>query len=466
MADSSDATFELARWATARGVDELCADDVRRLEILLLDHLGCAVGGTAMSWARGLTDWALPYRGCGPALLLGGSLRTTPAVAAFANATFAHGLELDDTHDASLTHPGAGVVASALAVAAETGSPGAEVLAAATVGYEVTARVGMATGASILERGFHPTALFGGFGVAAAANHLYGGSAQDLVDAWGLLLSSTGGSCQFSQDARGTVVKRLHGGYGARSGIDAVQLARRGLCGPGDALVGKYGLLALFGSEDTDVAELMNDRAQLAIHELSLKPYPCCRLFHSTIDALRDALGDLPIAAPERVTRVRVGAPNVFAAQHMETRPTSMMSAQYSLPYCMAVALIDGPNDLEPYLEEALNDPARLAVGDRVECVTDDAMEDAFPQHFGSWVEVQLADGEIRRGERLDSVGTPAYPLSIDQVAAKTSTLLQRAGYSLTAETLRMEIQALGDRDDVAELLKCLAEGAPEREQA
>ena len=210
----TDLTRRMATWACEQRFDNLGSETVEQLERLLIDHLACACGGAYLPWGRGLVNWAAPYAGTGESQVIGSTMRTSAPIAAFLNATAAHGMELDDTHDASLSHPGAAVMATALAVGADTNATGEDILTAMAVGYEMTCRAGMATGASILEFGFHPTALFGGFGACAVAARLYGLDRQGLEDAWGLLLSMIGGSAQFSQDPRGTVVKRLHGGFG------------------------------------------------------------------------------------------------------------------------------------------------------------------------------------------------------------------------------------------------------------
>jgi len=449
-----DRTRVLANWVVGRSYVDLSEADIERLEILLLDHLACVLRGSYLPWSRALIDWARTYDGSGEAVLIGTELRTSALIAGFVNATAAHGLEYDDTHDASLSHPGAAVVATGLAVGTEVGATGHQVLQAIAAGYEVTARVGRATGPSVLERGFHPTALFGGFGAATTAAMLRGLDATGLCNTWGLLLSMAGGSMQFSQDPRGTVVKRLHGGYAAQHGILAAQLAARGLAGPAQALDGVYGVARLFGSEDRQTDWLVpgrNDR--LAINQISLKPYPCCRLFHSTIDALREILGELPCDS-QKIASILVGGPRVLPLQHMMRRPTSAMAAQYSLPFCLGVVTIRGPYGEDSFEEDRLGDPQVLAVADLVECVPDEEMERAFPEHFGTWVEVKFTDGTAVRRDRLDSLGTPAYPMSRGDVLRKFRRLVDACPTEIDDHTIDVAVAALRHNGPVARLTR------------
>lgn len=447
-----DATRGLAEFVSGLGYEHLSGADVTQLKGLILDHLGVACAGATMPWGIALADWARTYAGAGVCVVMGCDMKTPAPIAGMVNASAAHGLELDDTHDESITHPGAVVIATALAVGTERKSSGKELIAAIIAGYDVMARVGMATGAAdILDRGFHPTALFGGFGAAAAAAKLYRLGAATLAEAWGLMLSMAGGSMQFSQDPRGTTVKRLHGGYGAHHGIIAAQLAALGIAGPAQAFDGVYGLCRNFGV-DPDISRL--DRAPddpFEIHRISLKPYPCCRLFHSTIDALRVVSDDFRLAADD-IAGITVGGPAVLATQHMMKRPTSMMAAQYSLPYTLGAALSDGPTAHEAFAPERLNDRAILAIGDRVEAVPDEAMERAFPEHFGSWVELRLKSGATRRKDVLDSYGTPANPMPPDSIAEKFRGLVAAASPALDAGRAEALVSSLDALDDVSML--------------
>ena len=422
-AGGRDRTRLLAEDMTGLAYRALAPEDVEQVKRLLLDHAGVARRGAHTPWSRALADWAATV-GVGECVIAGAAVRAAPCIAALVNAAAAHGMELDDTHDESLSHPGAPVIATALAAGGAAGASGGAVIAAVVAGYEVMARVGMAAGAAeIIERGFHPTALFGGFGAATAAAKLYRLDAPDLVRAWGLVLSAAGGSMQFSQDPSGTTVKRLHAGYGAHHGIMAAEHVARGIAGPAQAFDGRYGLCALFGEKPRPERLERAAGEPFQIHHISLKPYPCCRLFHSTIDALREVSGDFS-TPDEAIAEITVGGPEIMVSQHMLRRPESVMAAQYSLPYAVGASIACGPERYDAYEDNRLADPRILALADRVDAVADEAMQAAFPAHFGSWVELAAPDGTRRRAEVLDSRGTPARPLTADAVVEKIAGLL------------------------------------------
>ena len=348
-AADNDRTQWLAEEMTGLAYANLSPADVEQVKRLVLDHVGVACRGARLPWSRALIDWARALAAEGVCVIFGSPLRAAPSVAALVNATAAHGMELDDTHDESLSHPGAVVVATALAVGTAVEASGEEVTAATVAGYEAIARAGMAAGAAgIIEHGFHPPALFGGFGAATTAAKLYRLDARRLAQAWGLTLSTAGGSMQFSQDAQGTTVKRLHGGYGAHHGTMAAEFARLGMAGPARAFDGIYGLCSLFGRSPAPERLEPTPGAPFEIHRVSLKPYPCCRLFHSTTDALREVTEDFS-TPDEAISEIRVSGPEILVSQHMLRRPESVMAAQYSLPYALGAALVYGPGRYAAY---------------------------------------------------------------------------------------------------------------------
>jgi len=423
-----DFTALLAENLVALDYGALSEADRAQIKRLILDHVGVCRRGVEMPWCLGLRDWAGRYAGSGGSLVFGSTLRTQPNIAALVNASAAHGMELDDTHDSSVSHPGAVVIATALALGVQHGISGGIIMAAIAAGYEAMGRAGRAVGASeVIEFGYHPTALFGGFAAAATTGKLLGLDGPGIVSAWGLMLSMAGGSMQFSEDPHGTTVKRLHGGYGAHNGMLAAEFAALGLNGPSRALDGRYGLGSLFGQKP-DYGELVRGAGDAyEIHRISMKPYPCCRLFHSTIDALREVTDGFTLDTG-KIAEIRVGGPAIMRSQHMLRRPVSVMAAQYSLPFALGASLVIGPEIYEAYTEDKFDDARILALADKVEAVDDNAMEAAFPEHFGSWVELRTEDGAMRRADMLDSIGTPARPMENAVIENKIAGLLAPLG--------------------------------------
>src|SRR5438105_20705 len=171
------AAERLAAWATSLDLDDVPGEVAEAAKLHLLDTVGCGLAAHALGVAtEGRT--AMAEAGGEPqASVIGLDAALPAASAAFANAMLCHGLDFDDTHSDSVSHVSVVVCPAALAVAEAIGASGRELLTAIVAGNEIVTRVGMAASGLFHKRGFHPTAICGIFGGAAAASRLFGSDA-------------------------------------------------------------------------------------------------------------------------------------------------------------------------------------------------------------------------------------------------------------------------------------------------
>src|ERR1700751_1381801 len=170
--------------------------------------------------------------------------------AALANGALAHAFELDSlTRPGAGAHPGATVLPPALAITQERGSDGRALIAAFVAGNEVMIRIGRATGHTNEARGFHAPGTTGPFGSAAAVGRLLRVDAPMMLNALGIAGSTSAGLLEFARSGTGAMVKRLHLGRAAESGIMAASLAADGFTGPSSVLEGEAGFLKVFCTE-------------------------------------------------------------------------------------------------------------------------------------------------------------------------------------------------------------------------
>ena len=435
MSSNENRSLRFAEQLIALGHSSLSGSDTEQIRRLILDVLGVTLRGSGLPLSLNMRDWARQFSQSGQAPVVASGFSTAPSVAAFINATAAHSYELDDTHDASMSHPGSVVIATALAMAAGTSISQAKLFSAIAAGYETIARVGMAANASlVIKAGFHPTALFGPFGAATTAAILQDVDAPTLACAWGHVLSLTGGSMQFSDETQGTEIKRLHAGYAAQNGILAAGMASRAISAPSRALDGKYGFLSMYGHDirPKHLDFTLGDRLQ--IHEISMKPYSCCRLFHSLIDALEQATNGFSLDI-NKIVRIKIGGPAVLLEQHMLRRPTSVMAAQYSLPYATGATLAYGPYRFDAYEDKYHQDATILDLVDKVEGHHDLTIEATYPEHMGASVDIYLNDGTTRQALVMDSKGTARFALTNEEILSKAKSLVQELypQYDMTA---------------------------------
>jgi len=419
---ATTASTRLAEFCASIRWDELPAAVRARMQELMLDHLGVALGGSAAPSSKVGFELIADEHRANAASVIGAGFETSAAWAALANGLSAHALEMDDvTRDSSL-HPGVTVIPAALAVAEERRSRTSELLVAVVAGYEVTMRVGAALNpASAYARGFHPTGVAGAFGAAVSAGKLLGLDADALGRAMGIAGTMASGSLEYLSD--GAWTKRLNAGWAAHAGVVAAQFAARGFTGPATALDGRLG--ALHAYSDAANAERLVARLgqDFEIMRVGVKPYPCCRYNHGLIDcalALREKHEIRP--ADVRAMRLAVlGGGWLLVAEPLEQKrnPNGTVDAQFSAPYAAAVALARGRVRLADYSDDSIADPEVRSLMSRTDCYRDPSFDARYPGVWPAAVEIQTTDGRVLR-EQIDyAFGEPENPVSGEALIAK-----------------------------------------------
>src|SRR6201996_8678062 len=227
-----DATRELARFAATTRFEQIPAEVIERIKLSLIDGLGVCLQGSTLPWTRMVHDLVDEEGGKPVASVWGRGQRTSLTNAVLANSTAGHAFEMDDIHKESIVHPNSLAVPVALALAeANPTLSGRAIVTALTLGYEVGLRIGNAATTSLFLNGFHPQATTGAFVAAATAGRLLGLDAAQMQHALGIA-GSLGAGLMAAQE--GAMVKRLHAGRAAQSGLIAALLADRGFTGLSD----------------------------------------------------------------------------------------------------------------------------------------------------------------------------------------------------------------------------------------
>jgi 2-methylcitrate dehydratase PrpD len=402
-------------------LDRVPAHAVERTKDLVLDHLGVSLYGTALPWTAMVRDLVLAESGEAQSTIYG-SRRVPMRAAALVNGAAAHAIELDDTHDESLSHPGSAVIPAALAVAEHVDRSGGEFLAAVVAGYEAQCRVGSAIGHDLLSRGFHPPSTCGVYGATAAAGRILGLNAATMVSAIGSATSMISGTLQFTEDPAGTMIKRLHTGLAAERGVMSALLAQKGFLGPRQGIEGRYGFAKVFtGREGLGrITQDMGERFE--IERITVKLYACCKLFHSMLEAIGNCRSERAFAAAD-VAAIEPFGPRLMIDTHMQYRPASTMAAQYSLPYACAAALALDPASPASFEVDVLDRSDVLRLADLVRPVVDDELEALFPRKMGGGVRIRLRDGTELTSTVIESRSSPDRPIGRADVQEKFMSL-------------------------------------------
>jgi len=355
MSSQTPATHSqrLGTFGASLRIEAIPADVVAKTKLHLLDAVAGAYAFAGQPLGKRIAALATRGNPVGRASLIGFSQKTSTREAAFANAALGHGLDFDDVHVASITHPTVVVAPAVLALAEANRLDGQAVLLAAIFGIEVCARLGRSGGAAMARRGIPPMTTCGAMAAAAAAARTLGLSAHAIAAAIGVSGSFASGSHEWT--TTGTNSKLTTAGWAARSGVIAAQMARDGFDGSLSAIEGRKGLLvAMSGVDAFDPEEpsaSLGERWET--RNLQLKRFPSCQGTQPYIAAAlalkRDA--NIEVADIVRVD-VSVGAGvgrSLTEPHEMKCSPPNPYAAKFSIPFCVALALTEGDVQLSHF---------------------------------------------------------------------------------------------------------------------
>jgi 2-methylcitrate dehydratase PrpD len=286
--------------------------------------------------------------------------------------------------------------------------------------------------------GFHAPGTTGPFGAAVAAGHLLRLGPAAMTNALGIAGSLCGGLLEFAR-GDGGMVKRLHLGRASEAGVLAASLAADGFEGPRTVLEGEFGFLKVFCTK-WDEAELTRGLGEeFVVSSTVLKRYPCHATAHAAVRAVRDLQAEHGFTGPE-VEAITVTGTARMIERHNILEPADLMLAQYSIPFCVALALHREARDPESYDETALRDPQIRALCRHVRLMPEPG---AGHGSMASTVTITLADG--RRFERRAENGM----LEPGELEDKFLRLTRRAFGKPGAASLFERLQRLEDEKDL-----------------
>lgn len=399
----------------------------------VLDLLGAAMAGFDQQSARSARNFARRFFPSGPAAVWFTSNCLSPMGAAFCNAAAGSALDLDDGHRAAGGHPGACLIPTALAVAQSLNSHGRDILAALVIGYEVAVRAAAARNPATLDT--FSTGRWCGFGAVAIRCWLEARSSEVLSQALAVSgmhapLQSASVYSRFGHHTKEGIP------WGTLTGLAAVDLAVQGFVGPLDIWdhPGYYRRQAItdgFGEDWT-------------ILRTYFKPYACCRWLHAALDAWQALVGQGLVLS--EVDRVDVFTFNRAIGLDNHPEPATLEQAQFSLPFCLAVVALEGPQALLPMSADLLGCPELAAFARKVRLHHDPALEAEFPARAGARLVAHTARGAFSK-EVQHPRGDPANPLSTGELTNKFHRLAgMRAGREKAEAVVKavLELQHTG----------------------
>ncbi len=458
-------TDEVAAFIVGARAEDVPEDVARLGKRSVIDGVGLALAGAA-SHAAAIARRHLAALGVARedgSTVIGSSLRVPPRFAAFANGLSIHADDYDDTQLAVardrvyglLTHPTAPALPPALAIAERDGRSGRDLMTAYQVGVEVECKIAEAILPRHYQHGFHSTATCGAIGAAAAAAKLLGLDRDATRRALSLGATQAAGL----RENFGTMTKPFHAGRAAESGTVAAELAALGFTASPNGLEADRGFFrAAGGGFAVDAIHGKLGRPwTLASPGVSIKPHPSGSLTHPGMGVMLDLIRQHDLR-PERIRRVAVGTNHNMPNALIHHRPTNELQAKFSMEFCMAILLLERKAGLEQFTDEVVNRPDVQQMIARVDFGVHPEAEAAGFDKMTTIVEVTLDDGSVVRGVADFGKGSPANPMSDDELAEKFRECATWGGLDRRrADALLGLLWRIDELHDVRELTRQLS---------
>jgi len=444
-------TEKLAAHAVKMRYQDLPSEVIEKAKDCILDQIGVELIGSTLEWNKIAFQYVADMGGRGESTVVNYGIKVLALDAAFVNATFGQGCELDDVGFAAGGHPSAATVPVALAMGEKLHSTGKDFLAAVVVGCDVMYRLLAAIRPSSGRRGFHSHGIGAPFGAMTTAARLLRLNDGQMLHAFGIAGMHSSGTMEYDQT--GGEVKRVIAGIGARSGIQAALLAQRGLTGPPTIIEGKRGFLKVFADEvePDEITRGLGD--DFKIMRIWFKLYPCVATVQGVIYTLSKLIEEHRFG-PDDIDEIRVGISETSLSHGGAIyEPHDTASAQFSLPFSLAIRLLKNDNDLSFYMDPKLwIDPKVLGLAKKVKNYADpNAKKD---QNYNTTMEVKLTNGKSYKAFEAYPPGSPLNMVSRDVLRAKFRKMARTVLSEERIDKLIDSVDRLESCDDTAQLLR------------
>ncbi len=491
----------LAEWAAGLSPGHLSDEAVHAAKLFLFDSLGCALGGSgqedverAVELARRLSGDChvavssisggvvsqkpltprppLPGgEGGRESLLPGGppsgrrggactvfvsGMRTDPIQAAFLNSLMIRAMDYNDIYwKQDPSHP-SDIIPAATSVCEMKRLSGRDLLLGICIAYEMEMRLCEAGMPGVREYGWHHATLTA-FASPVVAGRMLGLSAAGIQNAIGISASHSA-SLGAVTAGKLTNMKNTVDPMATRSGVEAALLAELGYTGPEHIFDGKEGLFHVFGHV-WDESKIVGDlptcpRCHWKIVDCGMKSFPIEALSHAPLTAMMKCVQEHGVRADD-VAEIKVEVVARAAdilGDPAKYRPTSKETADHSLPYSLAVGLVDGMVTPIQFKQARIEDPALIPVMDKVKVVPNEEFEALFPEFQPSRVTLTLNDGRSFT-KRVDvPKGDPRDPMTEEEIAVKFNALGEEVVGRERCEQIRRCVMGIENADNLDEM--------------
>lgn len=426
-------TSKIVKFVSQTRYEDLPKEVVKVAKKAVVDTVGSGIAGSSAPLGKLVAEIIKDWGGKKESTVLVYGDKVPAQEAAFANAIMARCRELDDAHEGNKRrgghhggHVNTMIVPASLAMLESSPIPisGRKLILAIAIGGDLTVRLRLAAG-DAGEIGWMGETL-SPFGVVASAAKLFDLNEEVIANAMGAGYAFCSGNCCGIID--GTWDIWLPAGIGARGGIVAVDLARRGYLGAKSPLLGRFGLYPLYFRSEYHSNNLFLELGkEFESANVSIKPYSSCKATHHAIYTTLELVKKYNIKA-EQIERIRVKASTyslwlvgLNEKDELKQAPRSLCEAQFSLPFTVATAIIKGTVFPDVLNEETLKDTEILNLSRKI-TMEATPEKDEIQKTEGmapADVEIYTGDGRVYSGCEPFVKGHPQNPMSFDECTEK-----------------------------------------------
>ena len=452
-------SWTLADWAANLTYEDLSPEAIQCAKLYLYDSFGCALGGSCQHDVEIFLAHAKRMGGAPTCTVFGSGFKTDPVTAAMLNALCIRAMDYNDIYwKADPSHP-SDIIPAALSICDMNGLSGKDLILGTCIGHEIEMRLAEFGDPGVREYGWHHATITC-IAAPIVAGRMLGLSPEQIQQAIGI--SASPSMCLGAVTAgKLTNMKNTVDPMATRGGVEAALLAAGGYSGPEHVIDGKEGLVHCFekfgGSFHLD---MLTDnlphcpKCHWKILDCGMKSFPIEALSHAPLTAMMKIVKAHDLD-PDQITEIKVEviarAADILG-DPAKYRPTSKETADHSLPYSLAVGLVDGMVTPLQFEQARIDDQSLHAVMDKIKVVPNDEFESLFPKFQPSQVTITLTDG-TSHVERVDvPKGDPRDPMTEDEIAVKFNALGTGVVGEAACHSLRNLIMNIENEETLAPL--------------
>jgi 2-methylcitrate dehydratase PrpD len=453
--DPIEAFVNVAQWTRYENIPVSTLEATKKI---MIDLFGVMLGGTASRQAAMTAELAQNWGGSPDSTILRTGVKASAPLAVLANCTAGRSLDYDDVHEQAHLHATVAVVPPALALSETTRVTGEDFIVSTVIGFELLARLGLAITVGPGATGMSTTYQGASLATAVVGAKILEFDADMTRNALGIAYSQLAGTQQVIREGVDMMV--IQQGISGMSGMIALEMARMGVTGPKEILTGKYGYFPVYHLGRNNIGAFTEGLGDgWEIERTSIKPFPCCKLIHTALQAALDLKEEYSLVV-EDIAEVQVGInaedyEMVCEPLELKRRPKTVVDGIYSVPFVLSVGLNKGRVGLSDFTVKEIKRPDILEFADIITPIKDPDLPKYSEKGIPAWVTISTRDGRELKKYREGVVGSPSMPMSMEEQYEKFLDCARYGGYSEdVCNEIFEALQAIEEMEDLSDLVK------------